>query len=843
MTRRTVLSYLENFAARGGQVALAHRRGLRMARWSYARVAKTAYAFARELEARGICKGERVLLCGENSPEWVAAFFGCLLRGAILVPLDVQSEPAFAARVQQQVQARLLLSDTNLSSRLSLGVPAINLEELATLAASQHPAASSRTEIDEDDTVEIIFTSGTTAEPKGVRLTHRNLLANLAPLEDEIQKYMRWERLVHPLRFLNLLPLSHVFGQFMGIFVPQLIGGEVFFQDSLNPSQLISTIKRQHINVLVAVPRLLGSLREKVEADEAASGRLSRFRQAQAEAEKWHFIRRWWAFRALHRRFGLRFWAFISGGATLDAETEKFWQHLGFAVIQGYGMTETASLISVNHPFKMSRGSIGRALPGHEIKLDESGEILVRGQMLAAGYWNRDGRGLASADGWFRTGDVGELDQGGNLYFKGRKKETIVTAAGMNVYPEDIEAALNNQPEVRLSAVVGAETQRGPEPVAVLILRGGAQANPAELVERANKMLARHQQVRRYFVWPEQDFPRTATQKIRKPLIAEWVRAAMTDGLHQVNRRGALAGLIERISGEQAVKLDPHANLTTDLKLDSLGRVELLSALEDEYQIEIDEGAMTTATTLADVEQLIRQGAAETTIQYPDTEWSQRFPATWIRSLAFNLFLLPLTRLMAPLRVLGREHLNGLKGPLLFVANHISMVDHGLILSALPRQLRSSLAIAMDGEILREFRYPPEHLGWLRGVRLRLQYALIVTLFNVFPLPHRSGFRRSFAFAGETMDRGYNLLVFPEGTRTTNGEMNPFMKGTGLLVQKLGAPVVPIKIEGLFELKKQGRHFARRGEITVRFGEPIKYGLTDEATRITEDLQRRVAAL
>src|SRR5437764_2813425 len=271
--RKTIASYVESFRERGSETWLAHARGLRTNRWSYERVARTAYRFARELEARGVGKGERVLIWAENSAEWVAAFFGCTLRGVIVVPLDVQSELGFVLRVEQQVEAKLLLSDSDNQHSSQLNLPAIRLEELSSLISSHSSNVYLITGIDERDTVEIVFTWGTTAEPRGVRLTHQNLLANLEPLEEEIQKYLKWERLIHPLRFLNLLPLSHVFGQFMGILVPQLLGGQVFFQESLNPSQIIETIKRERISIVSAVPRILDTLREKIEREMAARGR------------------------------------------------------------------------------------------------------------------------------------------------------------------------------------------------------------------------------------------------------------------------------------------------------------------------------------------------------------------------------------------------------------------------------------------------------------------------------------------------------------------------------------------------------------------------------------------
>jgi long-chain acyl-CoA synthetase len=502
--RTTVLNYLDDFNSR--ETAFAHRRGLRVVRWSYQQIARTAYQFARELEARGLRKGDRVLLSSENCPEWVVSFFGCLLRGVIVVPLEVQSNPTFAAKVQEQVSAKLALCDAVSRRLIDSNLPILTMDEISSLVQHHSPAPYSISDIDQNDTVEIVFTSGTTAEPKGVRITHRNLLANLTPLEQEIKSYLKWERLVHPVRFLNLVPLSHVFGQFMGIFVPQLLGGEVLFEKSLNPSHIIKTVKRERISVVVTVPRILESLRERIEKVFEAQGTFQQFRKAIDSAREEHFILRWWKFRQIHRLFGWKFWAFVSGGATLKTETEAFWQRLGFAVVQGYGMTETAGLISVNHPFKLGRGSIGRVMPGQEVKLAENGEILVRGENVSPGYWRDSAQTTTSDEGWFRTGDIGELDKQANLYFKGRQKEIIVTSAGVNIYPEDIETVLDHQPEIKASVVIETESAHGPEPLAVLILRDN-QVKPDAVINRANESLSQHQQVRRWFVWSGEDFP------------------------------------------------------------------------------------------------------------------------------------------------------------------------------------------------------------------------------------------------------------------------------------------------------------------------------------------------
>ncbi|HEY0726893.1 MAG TPA: AMP-binding protein, partial [Pyrinomonadaceae bacterium] len=486
--RQTLLSYLDDYERRGDETVFVHHRGLRTVRWSYKRLVQEAHAFARELKSRGIDRGDRVLLTGENSPEWAAAFWGCCLLGAVVVPLDKGSTPDFIHSVTEQTLAKVVITD-------------LNVHETSHVRDISFPHG-----VTQDGLVEVIYTSGTTSEPKGVVLTHQNLLANLRPLEREIGKYLKHEKFFHPIRFLNLVPLSHVFGQFMGLFVPQLLGGEVHFTETLNPSEIVRTTRKNRISVIVLVPRVLDALREWVERDYTSRG--CELSERLAKMEQHGFLHRWWTFRKLHRQFGFKFWAFVSGGATLSERTEDFWQRLGFAVLQGYGMTETAALISVNHPFKRSRGSIGRLMPGYEVKLDESGEIMVRGASVSPGYWTTSGNVNGREGEWLRTGDVGQLDASGNLFFKGRQKDVIVNAAGLNIYPEDLEAALDRQPEIRASCVVAVEGARGSEPFAAIIPHDSHATIPAA-IKRANEQLAEYQHVRQWSTWPEHDFPRT----------------------------------------------------------------------------------------------------------------------------------------------------------------------------------------------------------------------------------------------------------------------------------------------------------------------------------------------
>jgi long-chain acyl-CoA synthetase len=809
--RDTLLSFLDDCRAHGEQMAVAHEVGVRLSRWSYARIASSAFQFARELEERGIGGGDRVLFWGENRPEWIACFYGCLLRGAVVVPLDLKSAPDFVARVQQQVSAKLLLAD---EPQPNLDIPRLAFNNLP--AHSDEPYS---TNAKPDDMVQIVFTSGTTAEPKGVCLTHRNLLANVAPIEKEFNRYKRWEKLVHPLRFLCLLPLSHVFGQLMGIFIPQLLGAEVYFSESYKPSQIVSSVKKQRINVVVTVPRVLETLRERVKAElsddqiRAARGR--------------HFLRNWWAFRKIHRQFGWRFWAFITGGATLESETEAFWRHLGYAVIQGYGMTETASLTSLSHPFRMRHGSIGKPVKGQEVKLSDDGEILVRGQNVARGYWNSNGGSITDEQGWIHTGDIGEFGPEGSIYFRGRSKETIVTAAGLKIYPTDLEAALDRQPEIKASTVI----PHGTEALAVLIPRD-EQADLNAAVQRANESLAEFQRIRHWIAWPKSDFPRTAgTRKVIKGQIAEAIKSMSSEPTSAAQAGDVIAPLslpvISRITRVEPTALNASANLADDLKLDSLGRVELLSALEDQYQIELDEAAITEATTIADIERIVSHGRSEA-VAYPYPRWAMRFPFTWIRFIVYHVFFLPLTLIMCRVRTIGVERLAKVKPPVLFISNHVTDVDAALIIFALPWRWRYRMAIAMAGEILREWR-----------VNSKVKYALGAALFNVFSLPRQSGFRQSFAYAGEAVDRGFSILIFPEGTETKDGSIQPFKAGIGLLVSELNVPVVPVMLRGLFEVKQRDQRFVKPGTVSVTFGEPLKFS-DETALEITRQLEAKL---
>ena len=841
MARQSLADLLHDFLARGDEIAYVQRRGYRRVRWSYRQVAETAFQFAQELVARGIGKGDRILIWGPNSAEWVAVFLGCVARGTVVVPMDDAAAADFACRVSAQVGAKLVVCSRQHAGAVS-PTPGLILEHLREAVARHLTTRNSALAAQPQDTLEIVFTSGTTAQPKGVVISHGNVLANIAPLETEAQKYLKYERFVHPMRFLSLLPLSHVFGQFLGIFLPQLLGGAVIFQETLKPADVIATIRRERVSLLAAVPRVLQSLKEKIERDQEDEGRLKKFQQQFRDAAGKHFLRRWWTFRRIHRQLGWKFWAFISGGAALDRETEEFWGRLGYAVIQGYGLTETTSLISLNHPFRLGKGSIGKVLPGREVKLAPDGEILVRGGGVAAGYWDGQGGVVVTGEGgWYHTGDLGELDAAGQLYFKGRKKDVMVTPAGMNVYPQDLEAALRRQPEVKDCVVIALPRDGNAEPCAVVILRDGG-SDPEPAVRHANEALAEYQRMRVWFAWPEEDFPRTSTQKPRTSEIQQFVRAKLGEKPAEARSSSPLADLIARVSGRSPARLSEQSSLESELNLSSLDRVELLGALEDRYQLDLSETSFAAANTIGDLEKMLH-GKTPVRARYHYPRWALRWPVRWIRLLAYYLLMRPAVFLLAWPRITGRENLRGVRGPVLVICNHIGDADLGFVLTALPERLRYKLATATRGEALEALRTPPATRNALARIYDRVRWALGVSLLNLFPLPRQAGFRESFVYAGECIDHGCSVLVFPEGRYTADGKLQPFRPGIGLLAKNLQVPIVPMRIEGLFELKQAGKRFARPGTIRVKIGAPVQFGADADAEQIAQELQRMVAAL
>jgi long-chain acyl-CoA synthetase len=639
---------------------------------------------------------------------------------------------------------------------------------------------------------------------------------------------------------------------------------------------MIDRIRWNRISLLIAVPRSLELLRSHLRL------RFPELDAQLATSVGWHILKRMWRFRRIHRLTGWKFWALISGGATLPPELELFWAHLGYAVIQGYGMTETAALVTLNHPFHVGRGTLGKPLPGREVRISPEGEILVRGDVVSGSTWT-NGHIQPRASEWLATGDLATQDTSGELRFSGRRGDTIFTAAGLNLYPEDLEAALLKQPGVRAAAVVGCAGPNGPEPIAVL-LSDGDDAHMRQTLEQANRSLANFQQIRHVLRWPEPSLPFTSTGKLLRRVVASWACEQLAaTAAHPASSRGdVLLEMIASVTGESPTTDADTARLSEDLHLDSLGRVQLQSLLEQRFGLELADEQIAQVATLGELRTLAGSPAnvsataptPEETHDQPATPREVQTPSTkptitpapiptapstlehrylrwpWLSAVnilrvAFQeIVVRPLVGLLAAPRVQLPEHpATTPPSPMLIIANHITAYDVPLVLYGLPPTLRRRIAVAMSGEMLLDFRRGRGAPNALLNAPMPIAYWLLTVLFNIFPLPRLGGFRRSFEHAGRALDRGYSVLIFPEGQRSNNGTLQPFRSGIGLLAQQAETAVLPVALLGLGDVKRTGGHWFRSGRLAVRVGDPIPYNPLSTPEQTTQRLQAAMSEL
>jgi long-chain acyl-CoA synthetase len=807
MKRDTLLDFFLDFADLPDPF-LVYDDGFRVEQRTYRQTAQAARALALRLREADVRKGDKIVIWSENRPEWVAAFWACLLTGAIVVPVDYRASSEFLLRIRDKVEARIVWIGDEVVWPADVEPGPWRFDEVDWSDARTVSAEP----VSRDDIAEIVFTSGATADPKGVIITHRNILANIVPVETEICKYRRFGRPFFPLRFLNLLPLSHMFGQAMATFVPPMLPGVVVFMRGYSPEEIIRQIRARRISVLVSVPKILEILREYI---------LRQFPEAAAAlpvGARWP--RRWWHYRRIHRLFGWKFWAFVVGAAPLAPDVEEFWSRLGFLTIQGYGLTETAPIVTLNHPFHTRRGTVGKPIGGVEVKIAPDGEILVRGENVSSGYF-----GLTEEPsfegGWLHTGDIGEFDAQGGLLVKGRKKEMIVTPEGLNVFPEDIERVLDQIPGVKESAAMGKDRVH-----AVLVLDSGADADA--IVREANRKLEDHQRIQGVSLWPEGELPRTeGTGKLKRAAIWQWVNSGT-----QVEP-STPGSAIEQLLAQYA-----HGRTLTqrttleELGLSSLERVEMM------IQLGLNEPDFQAARTVGDLASLREHPMAAARAPAQDVpNWPRSRTASLVRDVGLALLILPLARAFAWLKIEGRENLEHLDAPLIFASNHQSHFDGPAILMALPYRLRRRVAIAASRDFFAA-HFHPERFSRRQRFSSGLSFFLASLFFNIFPLPQReAGALEALRYAGRLIGDGWCVLIFPEGDRTDAGEIHAFQPGVGMMASRLGTRVVPVRLEGLDRVLHKTWRMAKPGRARIKFGLPLSLGGDDYAS-----LARRVEA-
>jgi long-chain acyl-CoA synthetase len=795
----TLIDLFNRMANLPGEAVL-YDDGYRHWRYSYADMVRAARAFAARLDEKSVGKGDTLLFWSENRPEWLAAFWGCALRGVIVVPVDYHASAETLRRIWQVVHASAVLFGEQVeASTLGEEIPTWSLTSLDFARSAYRKRA---VQISSPDVAEIVFTSGTSAVPKGVTITHRNITADLAPLDREIQRYRAVVRLLHPIRFLSLLPLSHMFGQAVAAFVAPMMGGTVVFMNGYAPHEVISQIRRRHVSFLVAVPKMLAVLRQYVVA------KASELRSVEPDNSRW-IVRRW-RYRKIHRLFGPKFFGFVVGGAPLESGLEQFWSQLGFLVVQGYGLTETAPIVSFNHPFYLKPGTVGKPLPWVDVRIGRDNEILVRGDIVTPGYYSAPAEAhKAFEDGWFHTGDVGAIDQEGYLTVRGRIDEMIVTPEGLKVFPEDVELVLNRISGVRDSAVVGRQRVH-----AVLVLEQGADKE--EIVREANALLENHQKIRTASVWAAGALPRTeGTGKLKRAAIQRFVDEGLSPLALKMS--DGIEALIQKYVPGRTVT--PEMSLE-QIGLSSLDQVELMIELEQRFNVTIDETVVRSGSVFDLAKSISRGKPIEEPLVF--AEWPRRLPARFIRHSMLAAVILPIISVCARPRADGLHYLHSLQGPVIFASNHQSHLDTPVIMHALPGPWRYRLAVPMWKEFFDAHFYPERH-SHLQRLTSTANYYSAMLFFNAFPLSQQEhGLRESIRHIGELVSEGWSVLIFPEGERSMTREIGHFQAGVGIAASRLRVPVVPVRLKGVDRVLHRGSRMIHPGSVEVVFGSPLE---------------------
>jgi long-chain acyl-CoA synthetase len=766
--------------------------------------------------------GSRILLWGANSPEWVACLMGAMMRGVAVVPLDVDARSENIARIANETDAKLVWHGREVDPSF-LGLPCFPLEAIAD---SPEPAAHDAVPLKPEDTAAILYTSGTTSEPRGVVLTHGNIQAQLA-------RFSRWRMLLcwFPFRMLVIAPLSHVQGFILGAFLPLSLGLSIIFVTSMHPAYLLRVIRDYRITLLSTVPRVLQVLTKAFESRSSGIRGLSIGDWLTTEQRGW--MRRHVMFTRMNSAIGFRFWVILVGGAALPRYDEQFWRDAGRIVVQGYGLTETTAIVAINGPLSRSVGSIGKPLGNVSLKLADDGEILIRGATVSPGYFGAKPCPARSGE-YLRTGDLARSEKG-RLYFVGRKKEMIVTGEGFNVYPSDVEGALLRTPGVVDAVVLGREVGGCGEVHAVLLLQSGS--DPTLIIASANENLVPFQRIRGWTVWPEADFPRTSLMKVHRDQVIRSLegiaapqfrpvgQALTVDGIAAERDRGKRVRLLAEFLLEVSPEiLENHrTQALADLGLSSLDLVTLLTELERRRGRWLDHAVLPANPTLGDACALARDVEPLTRpSRLPSRQpaWATSPVGRVLRQIGRPVAVGYWSFCCASVSLTWESDLSSLPERfLLAAAPHRHWLDAFAICSVLPVRFARRLLITTNRDF-REFFSPTQEVR--RSDRLSVGLAYYLGMPLTFPfaiLPHQGSTREGMFETARMIDRGYCPLAFPKVFAFEEEFSDRHDPGLALLASESNLPVVPVWITGNGGLDLRPR--CRRKRVTVAFGTPI----------------------
>lgn len=816
----------------------------------YRELFRKAIAISSNLSSLGIKGGDSIAIFSENCPEWCAAYLGIVSIGAVAVPLDFQYTKEEVANLLKDSGSKAIFTSKTLftvvqEATRGLEVKIIRLDELAPEKPHLSLLAKDGKEVIADDPASLLYTSGTTGTPKGVMLSHRNLISNADAI-------ISTGIINHEDHVLGILPLHHTYPFMTCFLAPLLVGGKVTFLNSLKGPDIVKTIRDDGVSVLVGVPQLYSMMRKAIKSKiESLTGvrrliamamfNVSRTTRKRAGINIGKII-----FRKVHREFGRRLRFFASGGACLDPAIKTDMEGFGFTLLEGYGLTETSPVVTFNLPGKDKTGSVGTAINHVEVRIEKPdssgvGEVIVKGPNVMKGYFKRlDMTAGVIKDGWFHTGDLGYKDQEGYLFITGRSKEVIVLSSGKNIYPEDVEAHYLQSPYIKEICVIGIPDPSLPgsfEGIKSLVfpnyetLAADRIVNVGDWIkwqiEKLSATLPAYKRVSGFSILKE-PLPRTHLGKIRRFMVKETglevvsEERPVSDEDQMIMETDSAKMVLRALSSLTDKKISINSNLELDLGIDSLGRIELMVSLENETGMIFPQTFSSDVATVRDVILKISEyerGKSTIVGLKKPISWSeivglppseelirriniqQGFAgrltlsiSLWVLSLVFRFFL--------RLEVVGMENVPK-EGACILTPNHVSFIDGFVVGAAIRKRLPGLYAVGF------------------RGLFHGPLTSRLAKWSHIISIDADQGLSESLQASSYVLKEGVALIVFPEGGRSVDGRILPFKKGVGILAGELNVPLVPTYIDGALDVLPRGAWIPRLKKVTVRFGRPL----------------------
>jgi long-chain acyl-CoA synthetase len=866
--------------------------------YTYRQLRQRAESVGAWLQRSGLQPGARCAILANNSPDWVAVYLGIVAAGHTAVPLDTAFNCEQVEKLLHDCGASLIFADAkhlpiarhaNTSQQLKVALidgpdvppqPELpGLREMYQAGAGGFTPSSARP----DDVACILYTSGTTSDPKGVMLSHANL-------RGEMESVFRFVRFDYTDAILGVLPLFHALAQMANLMIPLACGARVVFLEALNTTELLRALTERNITLFCCVPQFFYLIHERVFQEARKRGTIvwTAFRMMLALSRIGRTIGLNPGkifFKQVHTLLGPKMRYLVTGGSRFDVAIGRDFHALGFDILQAYGLTETTGGALVTPPESNVIGSVGKPLPGNEAKIVDAkpaedgsghmvGEIAIRGPIVMKGYYNRpEATAEVIRNGWLHTGDLGYSDPGGNIFIAGRQKEIIVLSSGKNIYPEEIESYYLKSPWIKEACVMGLEGAPG-DPVserlhAVIVpnldvLRQKKVVNMREVirydVENISSHLPATKRILSYDIWQE-DLPRTTTRKLRRFEIESRVRQMQASGardsegqlareltdeesdwMSQSEVQQAIA-IVRAAAKNSVVKVHPRDNLELDLGLDSMERVELLVQLEHHLAADVDDSAASEVYTVRELIDLVRgnmgKGATqavgwETLLATESTDpevlaIAKERPITGRLWYLFGRTVNLLAKDVFHLKISGIEKLPP-NGPFILCANHQSYLDAPVLTAAMPWHIFRDLFYVGDSE---KFGTGPART-----------IARFLRLIPVDPDANLVPAMRAGAYG---LRHGKILVLYPEGERSIDGFPKSFKKGAAILSRHLNVPIVPVAQDGFFEAWPRGGSFQRFAPLRIQIGDPIYPDPAEppEAAynRLTAEARQRIVSM